>query len=217
MHAPTTRISVRLFSRRVLSSLLAISLLTPVAGSLFAQQAVSPETAQLASDVSKKINSLTTYSVFDDIRFSFSGGKITLTGYASRPTLKDDAGRAVKSVKGITSVDNQIEVLPYSPNDDSIRARVYNAIYTEASLRKYNANQGVVRGSVATAAGGITADPPIGFHAIHIIVKNGNVTLRGSVLNKQDSDLAKIRANGVPGVFNVDDQLVVEGSAPENK
>jgi osmotically-inducible protein OsmY len=197
----------------ILICLLAATFFPPVSGILRAQQpAPGPEIQKLAAEVSKSINSLTTYGVFDDIGFSFKGGTITLTGYASRPTLKSDAERTVKRIAGITAVDNKIEVLPLSPNDDAIRVRTYNAIYTAPGLQKYNANRGVIRPSISTAAGGITNDPPIGFHAIHIIVKNGHVTLRGSVLSKQDSDLAKIRANGVPGVFSVENQLTIEGA-----
>jgi hyperosmotically inducible protein len=207
--AVPARKTVRLL---LLGCLFATSLLSPLPVALQAQQpAASEDIQKLAAAVSKSLNSLTNYGVFDDIRFSFKGSTITLTGYASRPSLKSDAGNTVKKVPGITAVDNQIEVLPLSPNDDGIRVRVYNAIYTTASLRKYNANRGALRPSLASAAGGITNDPPIGYHAIHIIVKNGNVILRGAVLNQADSDLAKIRANGVPGVFSVDNQLTIEG------
>jgi hyperosmotically inducible protein len=194
------------------------ALFSPAPGMLHAQQpAANANIQKMAADVSKSINGLTNFGVFDDIRFSFKGGTITLTGYASRPTLKSDAERAVKKIEGITAVDNKIEVLPLSPNDDGIRVRTYNAIYTAPGLSKYNANAGVIRPSITSAAGGITNDPPIGFHAIHIIVKNGHVILRGSVLSKQDSDLAKIRANGVSGVFSVDNQLTIEGAAPVAK
>jgi hyperosmotically inducible protein len=220
MNLTTAAVPARKNARlSILSCLFAASLLSPVVSvPLQAQQpAASEDIQKLAAAVSKSINSLTTYGVFDDIRFSFKGSTITLTGYASRPLLKSDAGNAVKKVSGITAVDNQIEVLPLSPNDDGIRVRVYNAIYTFAALRKYNGNQGALRPSLASAAGGITNDPPIGFHAIHIIVKNGHVTLFGSVLNQGDSDLAKIRANGVPGVFSVDNQLAIEGKPAAGK
>ena len=135
---------------------------------------------------------------------------------------KSDAANAVKGIPGIDSVDNQIEVLPNSPNDDRIRAAVYNRIYTQPSLRKYNANQGSLAQAMgpggrrfALMAGGITNDPPIGFHAIHIIVKNGNVTLYGVVNNEMDSAIAGIQANSAPGAFSVDNDLIVQGSAPK--
>ena len=166
--------------------------------------------------VQKKLGGLTTFSVFDDINFTIKGKSIVLNGYASRPILKSDAGNALKGIPGVESVDNQIEVLPNSPMDDRIRAAVYNAIFTAPPLSKYNANAGRVGGrggpSVARMAGGITNDPPIGFHAIHIIVKNGNVILKGAVLNSGDSNIAEIKANGVSGVFSVTNQIGVESS-----
>ncbi len=219
MNSTTAAVPARKTVRlSILGCLFATSLLSPLPVPLQAQQpAASEDVQKLAAAVSKSINSLTTYGVFDDIRFSFQGSTVTLTGYASRPTLKSDAERAVKKVPGITAVNNKIEVLPLSSNDDGIRVRVYNAIYTFAALRKYNGNQGALRPSLASAAGGITNDPPIGYHAIHIIVKNGNVILRGAVLNQADSDLAKIRANGVPGVFSVDNQLTIEGKPAAGK
>ena len=213
--ASTKRSRVHLSSHSLYSCLLASALLLP-ATVLFAQQAPSPEIQQLAAQISKNINGLTDFGVFDDITFSFKDPRtVVLKGWASRPTLKDDAARVTKKVSGITTVDNQIEVLPYSPSDDRIRALVYDAIYTDPNLRKYNANQGVARGSIATEAGGITNDPPIGFHAIHIIVKNGNVILRGQVLNANDANMAKIRANQVFGVFSVENQLGLEGRPVE--
>ena len=125
----------------------------------------------------------------------------------------------LKGIPGVESVDNQIEVLPNSPNDDRIRASVYNRIYTQPSLRKYNANQGSVAQamgpggrSVALMAGGITNNPPLGYHAIHIIVKNGNVTLYGAVLNDMDSAIAEVQANTAPGAFQINNNLVIEGS-----
>lgn len=173
------------------------------------------DTTRIVNTVQKKLGGLTTFSVFDDINFTIKGKSIVLNGYASRPILKSDAGNALKGIPGVESVDNQIEVLPNSPMDDRIRAAVYNAIFT-GPLSKYNANAGRVGGrggpSVARMAGGITNDPPIGFHAIHIIVKNGNVILKGAVLNSGDSNIAEIKANGVSGVFSVTNQIGVESS-----
>ncbi len=174
---------------------------------------------RIVKAVQKKLGSLTNYSVFDWITFGIHGKTLVLRGFASRPVLKDDAGRAVKDIPGIESVDNQIVVLPLSPNDDRIRASVYNRIYTQPSLSKYNANQGSLARamgpggrSVGMMAGGITNNPPIGYHAIHIIVQNGNVTLLGVVLNTSDAAIAGIQANSAPGAFSIDNNLVVEGS-----
>ena len=178
------------------------------------------DTLRIAKEVQKRLGSLTNYGVFDWITFGFHGKTVVLKGFASRPTLKSSAANVLKGIPGVESVDNQIEVLPNSPNDDRIRAAVYNRIYTQTSLRKYNANQGSVAQamgpggrSVALMAGGITNDPPRGFHGIHIVVKNGNVALYGVVNNQSDVAIAGMQANSTPGVFSVDNDLVVPGGS----
>jgi len=177
------------------------------------------DTVRIIKDVQKQLGGLTNYAVFDWITFGIHGKTLVLNGYASRPTLKEDAGRAVKGIPGIASVENNIEVLPYSPNDDRVRAAVYNRIYTAPSLRRYNANAGRLgRGlSVARMAGGITVDPPLGYHAIHIIVKNGNVILYGVVSNQSDSAIAGMQANSAPGSFSITNDIVVEGAPAKGK
>jgi osmotically-inducible protein OsmY len=206
---------------------LAAFMLTALSGSgLRAQnQAPAPTWSQedgmrIVGEVQKSIRRLTNYGVFDWITFGTHGKTIVLKGYASRPTLKRDAENAVKRINGVESVDNQIEVLPLSNNDDRIRAAVYNRIYTQPALSRYNANQGSLARamgpggrSVALMAGGITNDPPIGFHAIHIVVKNGNVILNGVVNNETDIAIAGIQANSAPGAFSVDNDLIVPESA----
>lgn len=179
------------------------------------------DTLRIVQEVRKQLGSLTDYSVFDWITFGIQGKTLVLKGYASRPVVKEEAGRAVKNIEGITSVDNQIQVLPLSPNDDRIRAAVYNRIYTQPALRKYNANQGSLAAAMGPGgrsfglmAGGITNNPPIGFHAIHIVVNNGHVTLYGVVLNKGDSEMAGIQANSAPGAFSVENDLILEGAQP---
>ena len=166
---------------------------------------------RIAKEVRKQIITLPQYGVFDNIHFGINpDGTVVLRGEASRPTLKSSAENVVKKIEGVEKVDNQIEVLPLSPNDDRIRAAVYAAIYGSPPLQKYTSNRrGRPTPSVVRAAGGITNDPPLGFHAIHIIVKNGNVTLTGVVNNEGDAAIAGIRASGVPLVFSVDNQLQV--------
>jgi hyperosmotically inducible periplasmic protein len=170
------------------------------------------EVLRIAKEARKQIVTLPQYGVFDYIHFAIKGtDTVVLRGKASRPTLKSGAERVVSKIEGVKSVDNQIEVLPLSPNDDRIRAAVYASIYRYPALQKYTSNRGGPRGvpSVARAAGGITNDPPIGYHAIHIIVENGNVTLTGVVDSDTDLAIAEMRANGVSGVFSVDNQLQV--------
>ncbi len=214
---PLTRCTLPL-----LAAALIFSIAAPTA---IAQPAPAPtwsqeDTVRIVNEVQKKLAGLTTYSVFDWLTFGVQGKTIILKGYASRPILKSDAENAVKRIKGVENVINEIEVLPNSPNDDRIRAAVYNRIYTQPTLAKYNANQGSLARalglggrSVALMAGGITNDPPIGFHAIHIIVKNGNVALYGVVNNEMDKTIAGMQANSAPGAFSVDNDLIVQGAA----
>jgi hyperosmotically inducible protein len=206
-------------TNRILKFVVAASFCCALVPTVFAQNPPATwsgdDTTRIVNDVQKRLGRVTTYSVFDDINFTIKGKTIVLNGSASRPVVKSDAGNALKGISGVDSVDNQIEVLPLSPMDDRIRAGVYNAVFT-GPLSKYNANAGRVgRGgsSVARMAGGITNDPPLGFHAIHIIVKNGNVILKGAVLNSGDSSIAEIKANGVSGVFSVTNQIGVESSS----
>src|ERR1700691_4940812 len=187
-------------TRRTLPVVL-VALTFSLASPALVAQSPSPtwsqdDTLRIAKEVQKRLGSLTNLGVFDWLTFGFHGKTVVLKGYASRPTLKSSAANVLKGIPGIESVDNQIEVLPNSPNDDRIRSAVYNRIYTQPSLRKYNANQGNFAQatgpgspSVAMMAGGITNDPPRGFHAIHIIVKNGNVTLYGVVNNQMDAEI----------------------------
>ena len=169
----------------------------------------------LAQAVRKQIVTDTQYGVFDFIHFAIKDHTVVLLGQASRPTLKSGLGNTVKKIDGVKAVENQIEVLPVSPNDDRIRAAVYRAIYTYAPLQRYTSNRGAAarigNNSVARQAGGITNDPPFGWHAIHLIVKNGNVTLEGVVDSSGDLAMAGIRANQVSGVFSVDNALQIAG------
>jgi osmotically-inducible protein OsmY len=167
---------------------------------------------RIAKEVQKQISTLPQYGVFDDIHFGIKGNTVILRGQASRPTLKSSAENVVKKIEGVESVENQIEVLPLSPNDDRLRAQVYARIYSQPSLQRYTANRGRQLPSMTRRTMGITNDPPIGFHAIHIIVKNGNVTLKGVVDNNGDLAMAEMQANLTPGVFSVDNDLFVPGS-----
>jgi hyperosmotically inducible protein len=142
----------------------------------------------LVKEVRHQLLLLPYYSVFDNLLFKVEGDKVTLLGQVVRPTLKSDAENAVKSIEGVASVNNQIEVLPVSPMDDQLRRAVYRAIYGDAVLSRY----------------GMSALP-----SIHIIVKNGNVALEGVVDSESDKNLANLRASAVPNVFSVTNNLTV--------
>jgi osmotically-inducible protein OsmY len=197
-----------------------LGLVMQVPPALGQQQAAAPSDAQqqqvmkLAEAVRKQILTNTLYGVFDAVHFAIKGNTVILKGWASRPMLKSSLENSIKKIDGVKSVVNEIEVLPLSPNDDRIRAAVYAAIYGYGPLQRYTSNRGPgsrMGNSIARQAGGITNDPPFGWHAIHIIVKNGNVILTGVVDNEGDLTMAGMRANMVPGVFSVDNDLQVAG------
>ena len=145
---------------------------------------------RLAQEVRHQLLMLPYYNVFDNLEFQVQGDTVSLKGQVTRPSLKSDAEDAVRRLEGVKKIINEIEVLPVSPDDDRIRIAEYRAIYSKEPLQmKY----------------GVRSVPPI-----HIIVKNGNVTLEGVVDGQADKDLAGIAANGVPGVFSVKNNLRVE-------
>jgi hyperosmotically inducible protein len=145
---------------------------------------------ELTKEVRHVLVMLPYYSVFDNLGYRVEGDKVILEGQVVRPSLKSDAEAAVKSVAGVSSVVNNIEVLPPSPMDDQLRRALYRAIYGDSALSRYS----------------YSAVP-----SVHIIVKNGNVNLEGVVDNEADKNMAGLRANGVPNVFSVKNNLQVVG------
>lgn len=151
----------------------------------------NPDETQIAREVRHQLVMLPYYGVFDDLAFKVEGGSVTLMGAVVRPVLKSDAENVVKRIEGVTQVINEIKVLPPSPMDDQIRRAEYRAIYGDPML---------------STRYGYRAVP-----SIHIIVEGGHVTLEGVVANEMDKTLCYTRANGVPNVFSVANNLRVEG------
>jgi hyperosmotically inducible periplasmic protein len=169
-------------------------------------------TLRLAQEVRRQIVTQPLYGVFDAIHFAIEDDTVVLLGWASRPTLRTNVENSVRRIEGVKNVRNEIEVLPASPNDDRIRAAVWDSIFRFPALQRYTTARGGAarnRPSVARAAGGITNDPPFGRHAIHIIVNNGHVTLVGVVDSDADLAMAYMRARIVPGVFSVTNDIQV--------
>jgi hyperosmotically inducible protein len=144
---------------------------------------------RIVKEVRHELAMLPQFSIFDNLAYKVEGGTVTLLGQVRNAVLKDEAAQVVKHVEGVEKVDNQIEILPASFNDDRIRRQVARAIFNEPRLFNY----------------AIQSNPPI-----HIIVKNGRVDLQGVVRDQGDKDVAGIMANGVPGVFAVQNDLQVE-------
>lgn len=163
---------------------------------VFAQQTSPSEKSQgrIQEEVRHQIVMLPYLDVFDNIAYKVDGNAVTLLGQVTRPTLKKDAENAVKRIEGVERVDNQIEVLPVSPNDDRLRLNLFRAIYGYGPLQKY-------------------ALPVI--KPIRIIVKSGHATLEGVVDSEADKNMVKIRANGVHGVFSVTNNLTVTPKSTE--
>jgi hyperosmotically inducible protein len=150
------------------------------------------DAVRIEKQVRHELNMLPYVNVFDYMTYNVDqDGTVTLNGKVTNPVLKSDAANVVKRIEGVERVNNQIQVLPVSFFDDGLRVRLFRTIYGYPTLQKY-------------ALG--TQKP------IRIIVANGRVTLVGVVDNQMDKNIAGMRANGVPGVFAVDNQLqVVKG------
>ncbi|HKV93139.1 MAG TPA: BON domain-containing protein [Candidatus Angelobacter sp.] len=146
--------------------------------------------ARIVKEVRHQILMLPEFGVFDNIAFKLNGYDVTLVGQVVKPLLRSEAERVVKKIEGVERVDNQIEVLPVSLNDDRVRSDVFRAIYRYEPLQRY----------------GIGSN-----RAIHIIVNRGHVTLEGVVDHESDKIMAGMRANEVFGVFSVQNNLVVPG------
>ena len=150
----------------------------------------------LSREIHHQLNVLPYYSVFDNLVFRVQGGKVTLGGSVVRPTLKVHAEQAVKDLSGVTSVVNQIEVLPVSASDDELRRALYRAIYEDKALERY----------------AISPQP-----SIHIVVKDGNVGLEGTVDSETDRTQAGARAQSAVSVLRVRNNLTVREKQSANK
>jgi hyperosmotically inducible protein len=166
------------------AALLALTILAPAQDSAKSQE-------RIVKEVRHELLMLPYFGVFDYIAFKVDGGTVTLLGQVVRPTLKSDSENAVKHIEGVEKVDNQIEILPPSSMDDRLRIALFRAIYQDPALQKYE----------------LGVQKPI-----RIIVKNGRVTLEGVVDSDADKNLANIRANSVPGIFAVTNNLQVSKS-----
>lgn len=186
--------------KRIFSRYTAITLCAVMVGSAWGQQSgktgrSSAADQRLQDRISREVYHelvmLPQLSIFDHLAYKVEGGTVTLMGQVRNAVLKDEAQHAVKGIEGVEKVDNQIQILPPSSNDDRIRRDVARAIFNDDRLFPYS------MGSV----------PPI-----HIVVSGGHVTLEGAVNSQTDKNVAGIRANSVPGVFSVQNNLRVEGS-----
>ncbi len=145
---------------------------------------------QLELEIRKQLFRLVDYGVFDYMEFQLAGDNtVILRGQVTTPTLKTNAASAVRRIKEVSKVVNNIEVLPPSPTDDRIRRAAYEAIFSKTGMRRYTHGAS---------------------QSIHIIVKNGGIALFGVVDSDADRNAAYIAARGIPGTFEIFNNLKVE-------
>src|ERR1700716_1172221 len=187
-----------------------------------ARTAAQPQAKSTMDEIRKELMQLPYYGVFDFLAFKYDKGTVTLLGYAYRPILKTDAVRAVKRVSGVDQVIDKIEELPVSQNDDELRWKTYYAIYRDPFLSRYAPGGGLLWGHRHPFASGalfplgpsrFPGTEPAGDYPIHIIVKQGQITLLGVVDNESDKTIAGMRARGVPLSFGVVNDLMVDNRA----
>ena len=176
------------------SAIISAVLTVAIAGGAWGQSSLARAgkgEARIQREVRHELVTLPFYGVFDNLAYKVEGPRVTLMGQVTQPVVKSDAEKAVKHIEGVEQVVNQIEVLPPSPSDDSLRRELFRVIYGTPGLDRY----------------GLQAVP-----SIHIVVKNGHVALEGAVGNGMDKILVGTKANGVSGVFSVDNNLQVDRS-----
>lgn len=178
--------------KRILKPTIALAMVFALAGLGVAQPPIDADQnmqQRVVKQVRHELVMLPQFSIFDNLAYKVDGSTVTLMGQVYNAILKDEAAQAVKHIEGVEKVDNKIEILPASFNDDRIRRQVARAIFNQPRLFNY----------------AIQPNPPI-----HIIVKNGRVDLEGVVRDQGDKNVAGIMANGVPGVFAVQNDLQVD-------
>lgn len=157
--------------------------------SVNAQVSVTGTTQSIERQVQKKILRLPYYEVFDYIGFNVNGDTVTLVGKVRNARNRKDAEAYVRDVPGVRNVVNNIEVLPVGSFDDSIRVNLYRTLAQSGGLSRYL----------------WTVNP-----SVRLIVDRGNVSLEGYVANRGDYNTMNVLAHGVPGVFNVTNNLVID-------
>ena len=154
-------------------------------------RAQSIDSYGMSEQIRKQLVTLPYYGVFDNLEYKLDGATVTLSGQVVRPSTRSDAGARIKRIPGVERVINNIKVLPLSSMDAALRRQLYRAVFSFAGLSRYS----------------MGTNP-----SIHLIVDNGHVTLEGVVDNQTDSNMAYLRANGVPGIFSVTNNLRVRNS-----
>jgi len=128
--------------------------------------------------------------MFNNLKLGVQNGVVTVSGEVRDYPAKDSALAIIATEPGVKDVVDDIKVLPVSTFDDDLRIKVARAIYLHPALQKY------------------AIDPQA---PIRIVVNNGHVTLEGVVDSAMDKQIAGMQASSVPGVFSVENNLIVAG------
>jgi hyperosmotically inducible protein len=171
--------------RKLVVSFVVFGILTSTAA------AQARKSLQVFNDVSKQVQRYAYFTIFDDVSASIDGGVVTLTGRVTMPFKRQEIEKRVARVEGVTSVANQIRVLPVSTFDDGLRYRIARAIYGNPSFWHYAS----------------MSNPPI-----HIIVERGRVTLTGVVQDEVERMQVRSLAAGF-NAFSVTSELKTEAEA----
>ncbi len=141
----------------------------------------------IEQQVNSKLRGLMRYGVFDNITYQVSGDTVTLSGKTITLGTKREAAAAIKEIKGVSKVVNNIQELPVGSFDNRIRQAAYVTFVNRGPAQYFS-----------------TINPDV-----RIIVENGRITLEGFVANRSDANLLNILAHGINGVFQVTNNLVV--------
>jgi osmotically-inducible protein OsmY len=190
---------------RLIVSLCALGLIVVAGGPAAAQD----ETAQaVTAKVRRALARVPYYGVFDLVAFKVDRGVVTLQGYAHRSALKREVEDMVRRVTSL-DVQNEIEVLPVSNDDDRIRWEVYRRVYTDDFADKYVAGgASEIRLEVFNMAR-FPGMEPYGTYPVHVIVKHRRVALIGSVASEFDKNSLLIRAKQTVNTLGLEDQVSV--------
>jgi hyperosmotically inducible protein len=198
---------MRVVQKIVCAALMGVTLSAGATASLGAQTSIAGR--QTVARVQKALERLPYYGVFDFLAFGVDRGTVTILGYAYRGGLKTEAVQAVKRVRGVDDVVDRIEILPSSPLDESIRLATFASVYGDDHFSRYIPGGPLTVRYDFSLLSRFPNMQPVGTYPIHIIVKNSRTTLLGTVDTDLDRTLASTRARTVPGVLNVDVEVMV--------
>lgn len=157
-------------------------------------QDVERKDLQVFNDIADQVNRYTQLTIFDSISASVTDGRVVLSGWVTMPYKRNDIEKRVTKVLGVSTIDNQIGVLPVSQFDDELRFRIARAIYSHSSFWNYAA----------------MANPPI-----RVVVNRGRVSLEGVVQSNVERMLARSLASGF-GEFDLKNNLKTDAEMRES-